>query len=354
MSKIQTIMKELLPHQAALVTSSVNRRYLTGFYSSAGAFLFTGENGYLLIDSRYYEKARKEAENCDVVLQNDLTSQFNELINKHSINKIFIESEKVTISELNDLIHRFPGVEFDSSNWLSKALMSARLIKSFEEIQRIETAQRIAETAFNKLLHKIREGLTEKQVAALLNYYLAGMGSDDISFPTIAASGSNSSIPHAVPTDKQLKRGEFLTLDFGAVYKGYHSDMTRTVCIGEPDEKMKSVYGAVLGANNDAMRALRDGVSGKLVDNIARSTLEAWGYEKYFGHGVGHGLGLEVHEAPGLSPKGEHTLKEGMVVTIEPGVYLPDEFGVRIEDIAVVTSDGCRVITTTQKSLIIL
>jgi Xaa-Pro aminopeptidase len=178
------------------------------------------------------------------------------------------------------------------------------------------------------------------------------MGGDDISFPIMAASGRNSAIPHAQPTNKTIEDGEFLILDFGAVYKGYRSDMTRTIGLGKVSDEMRRVYGAVLGAHTDAMKALRPDISGKLVDNVARSTLEAWGYEKYFSHGLGHGVGLQTHEAPSLSKKSDHTLREGMVVTVEPGVYIPGNFGVRIEDMAYITADACISLTKTPKALI--
>jgi len=178
------------------------------------------------------------------------------------------------------------------------------------------------------------------------------MGGDDIAFPIIAASGRNSAVPHAEPTNKTLGDGEFLILDFGAVHQGYRADMTRTIALGSITDEMKRVFGAVLSANNDALKALRPDISGKLVDNVARSTLEAWGYAQYFTHGLGHGVGIETHEAPRLSKKSDVTLRAGMVVTVEPGVYIPGNFGVRIEDMAYITADGCLCITKTPKSLI--
>jgi Xaa-Pro aminopeptidase len=179
------------------------------------------------------------------------------------------------------------------------------------------------------------------------------LGADSPAFDTIAASGKNSACPHATPTDKPLEYGDFLILDFGAVVDGYHSDMTRTLVMGKPTDSMKRVYDAVWSANTDALRAVRAGITGKLLDSVARSTLEAWGYNDYFKHGLGHGVGLEVHESPTLSVKAESspTLREHMVVTIEPGVYIPGKFGVRIEDMVVVTKSGCVNLTKTPKTL---
>ena len=337
---------------AALITSPVSRRYATGFSSSAGVVFITKKKSWLIIDSRYYEKAAQQAQGCEVMLLSDLRKQLYSIIEDEGIQVVSIESKTVTVSELEDYKKLFNALTVDSSTWLSVTIERMRIIKSEEEIAKIEAAQRIAEAAFSKLITSMRTGMTEKQVASVLNFYMMDLGADGISFDTIAASGVNSACPHAVPTDKPLENGDFLTLDFGAVVDGYHSDMTRTVVIGKPDEEMKNVYNAVWGANTDALKAVRADVTGKLVDNVARSTLDAWGYEKYFTHGLGHGVGLEIHEAPAVSPKSPFTLHEGMIITIEPGVYIPGKYGVRIEDMVVVTADGCMNLTKTPKTLI--
>lgn len=337
---------------AALITGDISRRYVSGFSSSAGLVFVTKEKSYLIIDGRYFEKAEQQAKGCEVLLLTDLRKQIYALIEEHGIAVVSIESKTMTVSELEDYKKLFNALIVDSSSWLSATLERMRIIKTEEEILKIEAAQRIAEAAFSKLITSIRVGMTEKQVASVLNFYMMDLGADGISFDTIAASGVNSACPHAVPTDKKLENGEFLTLDFGAVVDGYHSDMTRTVVIGKPDEEMKNMYNAVWGANTDALKAVRADITGKLLDNVARSTLDAWGYEKYFTHGLGHGVGLEIHEAPNVSPKSPFTLREGMVITIEPGAYIPHKYGVRIEDMVVVTSDGCLNLTKTPKTLI--
>ena len=258
----------------------------------------------------------------------------------------------LTVAQLSAFKRRFSGIGFDSSNRFSDYMKQMRIIKTDEEIACITKAQRIAEAAFTKLLSSMRVGQTEKQIAAALEFMMLNLGSDGVSFPTIAASGVNSACPHAVPTDKPVQEGDFLTLDFGATYKGYHSDMTRTVVFGKPTDEMKNIYNAVWGANTDAIKAIRSDISCKLVDNVARSTLDAWGYEQYFTHGLGHGVGLEIHEGPSVSNRSGTTLREGMIITIEPGVYIPGKYGVRIEDMCVVTKDGCNIITETPKTLI--
>lgn len=341
-------------NDAALITSEVSKRYLTDFGSEDGTLLVTKGGAYFIIDARYFEHTQQQVTDplCKVVLQKELYDQIGELLNQHNIRTLYIEDEYMKVAQLSAIKRRFSGITVDTSNRLSDFMCNMRIIKTDEEIACITKAQRIAEAAFTKLLSNMRVGQTEKQIAAYLEFFMLELGSDGKSFDTIAASGVNSACPHAVPTDKPVKEGDFLTLDFGATYKGYHSDMTRTVVFGKPTDEMKNIYNAVWGANTDAIKAVRADISCKLVDNVARSTLDAWGYEEYFTHGLGHGVGLEIHEAPNVSSRSGTTLKEGMIITIEPGVYIPGKYGVRIEDMCVVTEEGCRIITDTPKTLI--
>lgn len=340
-------------NHGALITSDVSRRYFCGFKSSAGVILVTKEQSYLIIDSRYYDKACERVQDCTVILMEDMRSQLMDLMIKHNIRKLSVESAYMTIKEFEEYKEKLFYAELDGSAWLSEKISGMRVIKSRDEVELIVKAQRIAEAAFERLLERMRKGMTEKQVAALLNYYMMDCGADDLSFETIAASGVNSASPHAVPTDKPLQEGDFLTLDFGAVVDGYHSDMTRTLVIGEPTPEMEELYNAVFYANLDAMKAVRADIGGKVVDSVARSTLQGWGgYDQYFGHGLGHGVGLEIHEAPILSRKSSSMLHEGMIVTIEPGAYISGKYGVRIEDMVLVTENGCENLTMTTKKLI--
>lgn len=341
-------------HEAALFTSEVAKRYLTDFGSEDGTMLITKQGAYFIIDARYFEHTEQQVTDplCRVILQGELYDQIGEILSEQRIQSVYIEDETMTVSQLSALKRRFSGINFDSSNRLSDYMKQMRIIKTDEEIACITKAQRIAEAAFTKLLSSMRVGQTEKQIAAALEFLMMDLGSDGVSFETIAASGVNSACPHAVPTDKPVQEGDFLTLDFGATYKGYHSDMTRTVVFGKPTDEMKNIYNAVWGANTDAIKAVRADISCKLVDNVARSTLDAWGYEQYFTHGLGHGVGLEIHESPNVSSRSGTTLREGMIITIEPGVYIPGKYGVRIEDMCVVTKDGCNIITETPKTLI--
>lgn len=355
LSKVEILTQELNDGCAFLVNSPVNRKYLTGFSSSEGAVLVTPERCYFFVDSRYIDNARETiTEGFEVVLLTDFKTQILNALRIHSIKKVTIENAFVTISTFEKYREILFPVEVSGENKLSETLSSMRIIKTADEIKNIIEAQAIAERSFDTLIHKIRAGQTEKQVAAMLNFLMLENGAEDISFPTIVASGANSASPHAVPTNKKIVENEFILFDFGAVINGYHSDMTRTIVMGKADEKMKEVYTAVSSANTDAIKAARAGITAKLLDNVARSTIVAWGYGDNFGHGLGHGVGLEIHEAPSVSPKGAITLKEGMVITIEPGVYLTGKFGVRIEDMIVITEDGCRNLTNTPKSLIVI
>jgi len=345
--------------QAALVTSQVNRRYITGFKSSYGVVAVTKDRNYFLTDSRYYEKAFEVVNGYKVILVDELKEQglreqLEYIFVKHGIESLLVENQTMTLSALEKYRKMFPQIEFDLSSRLSDVIAKKRAVKTPEEIKKIETAQRIAERTFGKLVTKLKPGLTEKQVAAILSYYMLELGADGAAFDTIVASGKNTAIPHAAPTDKQLENGDFLLIDFGATVDGYHSDMTRTLVIGKPTEIMERVYNAVWSANTDALKAVRADITGKLLDNVARTTLEAWGYETYFNHSLGHGVGMEVHEKPSLSLKSKSnlSLRENMVITIEPGVYIPGKFGVRIEDMAVVTKNGCINLTKTPKTLI--
>lgn len=355
LSKVEILSQELSDGCAFLVTSPVNRQYLTGFNSSEGAVLVTLERCYFFVDSRYIDKARQAVtEGFEVVLLKDFRIQILDALRIHAIRKVIVENAFMTLSTFEKYHEIFHPVKISDESLLSETLSSMRIIKTADEIKNIIDAQAIAERSFDTLIHKIRVGQTEKQIAAMLNFLMLENGADDISFTTIVASGVNSASPHAVPTDKKIVENEFILFDFGAVINGYHSDMTRTIVMGEANDLMKEVYTAVSSANIDAIKAARAGITAKLLDNVARSTLGAWGYGDNFGHGLGHGVGLEIHEAPSVSPKGAITLKEGMVITIEPGVYLTGKFGVRIEDMIVITHEGCHNLTNTPKSLIVI
>ena len=230
-----------------------------------------------------------------------------------------------------------------------------RSVKTKWEVENIITAQRIAEKAFDDILDFIKVGATEKQIAATLEYKMMCYGAEKPAFDSVVVSGANSSMPHGVPSDKKIEKGDFITMDFGAMYNGYCSDMTRTVCVGFATDEMKTVYNTVLAAQKASEKLVAAGAEGYLVDKGAREVIENAGYGEYFGHATGHGIGLFVHERPTVSPKIKNIkLKTGQIISNEPGIYLPKKFGVRIEDMLFVKKNGCKNLTNSPKDLIIL
>ncbi len=350
------INRLVLPDEAdaALITSDINRRYFTGMKSSAGMVLLFKECAYLIIDFRYIEKARKTVENCIVLEQENLTEQINGLMKKHNAKSLAVESMDMTLSKMSFFEKKFPYIKFIKSDELSNNIYDMRTVKSAEEIEKIQIAQQIAEKAFDEILGFISPGVTEREISLKLDSCMLENGAEGLSFETIALAGANTSMPHGVPGNYKVKNGDFVLMDFGAVYDGYHSDMTRTVCVGQPTEKMERIYNIVLNAQLKALEKIKSGITGSTLDGYARDIIECEGYGDFFGHSLGHGVGMEIHEFPTASSKSETILKENMIVTIEPGIYLPGEFGVRIEDFVVVTENSHQNLTKCPKKLIIL
>lgn len=338
----------------ALITSDINRRYFTGMKSSAGVMLAFPEKSYLLIDFRYIEKAKATVTDAEVIEMKKLYPQLMELLKEHGAQTVAIESETMTVKELNAYRHFFSEIKFVHNDSLSNAISELRMIKDGEELSCIKKAQEIAEKAFDGILGFIRPGVTEREIALELNRLMFDYGAEELSFDTIALSGANTSMPHGVPSDKRVEAGEFVLMDYGAVWGGYHSDMTRTVCVGEPTDEMKKVYDIVLKAQEAALEAARAGITGMELDKIARDIIEQAGYGECFGHSLGHGVGMEIHESPNASPNYKLPLTAGSVVTIEPGIYIAGKFGVRIEDFVILTENGCENLTKSAKNLITL
>jgi len=353
MNRIELLQQKIPNDACALITSDVNRRYFSSMKSSAGTIIAFPDKAYLIIDFRYIEKAKKTVESCEVVLQEHLYDQLNKLIAKHGAHTLMIENETMTVADLDRLYDRItPDVDIDSGDTLSGIITDMRAVKTTEEIGLMTKAQRIAEAALENTLNFIKEGVTEKEIALSLNEYMLRNGAEDLSFETIALCGENTSMPHGVPSDKPLKSGEFILMDFGAVYNGYHSDMTRTVVLGEPTEEMEKVYATVLEAQERAIAAARVGITGVELDKIARDYINSEGYEGCFGHGLGHSVGMEIHESPCANTRDETAFEENMIVTVEPGIYLPGKFGVRIEDFVVIKQNSCFNLTNAPKKLI--
>ncbi|MHB1394643.1 MAG: M24 family metallopeptidase [Clostridia bacterium] len=330
--------------------SNENRRYLSGFTGSTG-FVVIGKNiAEFITDFRYMEQAAKQCEGFDVVIQsNNLMEKIAEALRQDGVRRLGIEEDFMTVGFCEDLKRAMPGVEIIPARHVFAKL---RVIKDASEIKNIRKAASIADEAFKHMLGYIKPGLSETEVALELEYTMKKKGASATSFDSIVASGVRSSLPHGVATEKIIENGEFLTLDFGCVYNGYCSDMTRTVFIGKATEKHRRIYDLVLKAQVEALKGIKPGVTGKSVDKIARDLISKEGYGEYFGHGLGHGVGLAVHEDPRLSILGENILEAGMIVTDEPGIYIPDFGGVRIEDLVLVTESGAETLSKSPKELI--
>lgn len=356
-NRIEMLMQKLPPEMdAALIQSDVNRRYLTGMQSSAGTVLCFRDMAYLLIDFRYIEKARQCVRTCTVIEQHDLFHQIQELLQKHGARTLAVESMTMTLSAFGQLKKNLDNcVQLNSGDTLSRAIYDCRTVKSEDEIAKIRAAQRIAETAFEDILNFLRPGVSERDIMLRLNQTMMEHGSEGESFPTIALTGARTSMPHGTPSaEYTVQDGDFVLMDYGAVVDGYHSDMTRTVCVGQPSEKMQIVYDTVFQAQTAALRAARAGITGKTLDKYARDIIEKEGYGVNFGHSLGHGVGMEIHEFPNASPASQAILAPGNIVTVEPGIYLPGEFGVRIEDFIVIRENGCENLTNAPKHFMVL
>jgi Xaa-Pro aminopeptidase len=325
----------------ALITSQINRRYFTGFSSSDGYLLIFEADAYFLTDSRYFEAAKNTVKTASVQLLEKPYEQINALLSEHSAKTVYIESDRVTVSELRGFEKKFSDVSIESSVKLSGIIKKLRMIKSTEEIAAIKSAQTIAENGLRKLLaNGITHDDTEKSLAAKLDFLMKMYGAEDISFETILLSGMNTSMPHGVPGNRAVNSGDIMLIDFGAVKDGYHSDMTRTAFLGAPSAGHKRIWNIVFEAKNLAMAAIKPGVPCNEVDKIARDFIAANGYGENFGHGLGHSVGLEIHEYPAFNKTCKEILSPGMIMTVEPGIYIAGEIGVRLEDMVVITENG--------------
>lgn len=338
---------------AVLLTDGYNIHYLSGYRGHTGCLLALADKQYILTDSRYTEQVGIEAP--DFICVDIGMDGYAKTLKRMLHGKIRLGFENNEISYCKYKAYSEALQDFVEFVPLDGNVDRLRQIKSVEEIERIATAEAIGDKAFSHVLEYIKPGVSEMDIALELEYTMRKNGATGLSFDTIAASGPNSSLPHAVPTKRTLEQGDFLTMDFGCVYDGYCSDMTRTVFIGEqPSEKQLEIYNTVLKAQLSALEMIRPGVKCSDVDACARTIIADAGYGEYFGHGLGHSVGLFIHEEPRFSRKCEDVLVPGIVITVEPGIYLPGEFGVRIEDTIVVTGDGYRNLAVSPKELIML
>lgn len=335
-----------------LIDSAVSRFYLTGFTGTAGRVLFTRKNNYFITDFRYTEQARQQTRGFEVLeVTRKQVEKIGELAKEDGVKKLGFEAKTVSFAQFEKYREKMPEVELLPTQDLIAGL---RIIKDKSEVEKIRKAVEITDRAFEHICNFIKPGLTEREVALELEYFMKKEGAEKNAFDFIVASGKRSSLPHGVATDKKLKVGDFITMDFGAVYQGYCSDMTRTVVLGEPTAKQREIYEIVLKAQLEVIEKIKPGMTCQEADALARDIIAEAGYKENFGHSLGHGIGVEVHEGPRVSYASEEVLKVGMLITDEPGIYIPDWGGVRIEDDLLITEDGCEVLNQSPKELIIL
>ena len=354
MNHLNAITAQLDAYQldALCITSEPGEYYAVGV-KGEGLVLVTRQGCHYFTDSRYIEAAHNKVQDAEIAMT-DAAHPYVDLINaameKTHVQKLGFEDAYMTVADYRHYSEKLhcqlvPATEL---------LISLRQSKDEEEIQRMIAAQRIAEGALDQIVKEIKPGVTEKEIAARLQYLMLAGGAENMSFDPIVASGPNGSMPHAVPTDRKIQDGDFVTMDFGCIYQGYCSDMTRTVAVGHVTEEMEKVYNVVLQAQLAGIAAAKAGATGHDVDAAARKVIEDAGYGPYFGHSFGHSVGVEIHESPNATPANNNPLPLGAAVSAEPGIYLPGRFGVRIEDVVVLQEGGCQDITLAKKDLLIL
>lgn len=345
------------PHSAMLVFSDINIRYLSGFTGHAATILLTSKANYLLTDYRYFEQAKEQASHFKVICRDranqTLASLIEDLLFQDDCQQLSYESEHISVNQWQEI-----NQQVSSLTKLARiepevgAVESLRYIKSAVEISSIEKAAKIADSALANMLNAVKAGITEKELAIELDYQMAKLGSEEVSFATILLFGERSALPHGIPGDRALKHGDFILIDFGAVVNGYRSDMTRTFVFGQASAEQKHVYQLVQQAQQAALDEIAEGVTGSHLYQQSAKILLNSEYKQYAGEGLGHGVGLVLHEQPFMGPDCNLVIEKGCVITIEPGIYIPGWGGVRIEDDVVLTNDGLKVLTKSPKGLI--
>ncbi len=349
--KVYPVMKEK-GVDAIVVSDGANMRYLSGFRGATGYLYISGSQRILATDSRYTEMARMEApdfEVCELYSGQSYGELLEQFMKEDGVENVGFENRYMLYGTYTALQEKCGG---RLKTGMDESLDLLRAVKTEEELAYLAQAEAIGDMAFSHMLEVLKPGMTELEAAAELEYFMKTHGAENLSFETIVASGIHSSMPHAMPSGKKLERGDFVTMDFGCVYNGYCSDMTRTVVLGKADEKQKEIYQTVLKAQLAALDVIRSGMRGCDVDKVARDIITEAGYGACFGHGLGHSVGLYIHENPSLSKLCETVLLPNMIETVEPGIYVPGFGGVRIEDMVVVTEEGHRNLAHSPKELI--
>lgn len=351
MSIVHPLRKSLQEQEidGLLITSPYNRRYVSNFTGSSGALLITDEDALLITDFRYIDQATTQASSFTIIQhEKQLLLEVTKQINQLNIKKLGFEAEHMSYDEYEQLKNDVNAMLHPTRGLIEKL----RQIKSEKEIETIRVAAKIADEAFEHVLQYIKPGVSELDIATELEYIIRKKGATSSSFDTIVASGVRSSLPHGVASEKKIAEGELVTLDFGALYKGYCSDITRTVAVGNIRDELRKIYDIVLEAQKRGVLGIKPGITAQEADALTRNYITEKGYGQYFGHSTGHGIGLEVHEGPALSPRSDEVLEENMIVTVEPGIYLPNVGGCRIEDDIVLTTNGNERLTFSTKEFI--
>lgn len=351
MGKLRKLREKLVEHNldALIVTHPINRRYLTGFTGSAGVAIFSRDTQIFITDFRYVEQAEKQAKDFTIIqhtqaIEVEIAEQLKQLHAK----RVGFEENNITYAEFSRYKNLFNCELVPTSDLIEQL----RVIKTDKELMILKEAAQIADAAFEHIQSYIKPGVKEIEIANELEFFMRRKGATSSSFDIIVASGERSALPHGVASEKEIQPGELVTMDYGALYNGYCSDITRTVAVGKISDELKNIYNVVLEAQKRGVDGINPGMTGKEADALTRDYITQQGYGDYFGHSTGHGLGMEVHEEPRLSIHSQTTLTEGMVVTVEPGIYVPGVGGCRIEDDIVVTSTGNERLTFSTKELI--
>lgn len=353
MSKIAHVRTYLQENNidALLVTSSYNLRYMTGFTGTSGVAIISKDDACFITDFRYTEQASAQIEGYTIVEQEkSIDAEIHTQLTHRNIQSLAFEEQYVTYAKYKQYKEQFSATLVPISGFIEQL----RLVKSTEELEILKAAAVIADQTYEHITQYIQPGMKEIDVANELEMHMRSLGATSSSFDIIVASGFRSALPHGVASDKKIEKGDLVTMDFGALYQGYISDITRTVAIGEISQELKTIYDTVLAAQKIGVEQIRPGMTGKEADALTRDYITEKGYGQYFGHSTGHGIGLEVHEGPSLSTANSAALTPGMVVTVEPGIYIPSVGGCRIEDDLVITETGNERLTTSTKELIVI
>lgn len=352
--RVENVRKKFQQHgiDALLITSPTNRRYISGFTGSTGYVLISEDRAAFITDFRYVEQAADQCKGYEIIdNKRSMLTALKETVQQFGVKSIGFEQDYVTYSEFERIKQEINGV-----NWVptSNIIEQLRLIKDEEELAKIQKAIDIADEAFSHILGYIRPGVTEEEVALELEFKMRKLGASGVSFDIIVASGERGALPHGRASNKPIRAGELVTLDFGCVYDGYVSDITRTVAVGEISDQLREIYNICLEAQLNGVNNIKAGMTGKEADALCRDIIERAGYGPAFGHSTGHGIGLDVHEGPSASVVSDIILQPGMLLTVEPGIYLSGIGGVRIEDDILITETGNQILSKSTKELLIL